>query len=46
MPLTPEQLATAGLDQMLTLIATAKTQRNPIEWLENTLLDMRLELVG
>ena len=43
-PLTPEQLAAAAIDQMLTLVATAKTQRHPIAWLENTLLDMRLEV--
>lgn len=43
--LTPEDLAAAGLDQMLTLVTKAKTQRDPIQWLEDTLLDMRLELV-
>lgn len=44
MTLTPEQLATAALDQMLTLVAASKTHRDPIQWLENQLLDMRLEV--
>lgn len=46
MTVTADQLATAAIDQMLALVALAKVERKPIEWLEDRLLDMRLEVTA
>lgn len=46
MTVTADQLVAAAIDQMLTLVAQAKTQRRPVEWLEDRLLDMRLEVTA
>lgn len=45
MTVTPAELAVVAIDQMLALVAASKGQRHPVEWLEDRLLDMRLELV-
>lgn len=44
MAVTPAELAVVAIDQMLGLVHAAHDQRHPIEWLEDRLLDMRLEV--
>ncbi len=46
MTVTADDLAIATIDQMLVLVHSARGQRDPVEYLESRLLDMRLAVVG